>query len=89
MTQDREEEQTNGVKDKYRRQCHGHVGIFGFDDRSYGSNGTTSTDGGARTNKVGCVSVEFQYFTANKHTNKQGTDDRYNRKEHSLLTRCE
>ena len=89
MTQNREEEQPNGVKDKHRRQCHRHIGIFGFDDRSYGSNGTTATDSSARTDEVGSVAVEFQYFATDKHADEQSANDGYNRKEHTFLTRCE
>ena len=89
MTQDGEEEQTNGVEDKHCSQCHRHIGIFGFDDRSYGSNGTTATNGCTRADEVGCVAVEFQYFATDKHADEQSANDRYNRKEHTLLTRSE
>ena len=89
MTQNREEEQTNGIEDKHCCHCHGHVGVFGFDDRTYSSNGTTATDGCARTDEVGGVAVDFQYFATDKHADEQSANDGYNRKEHTLFTRSE
>ena len=89
MTQDGEEEQTNGIEDKYGSQCHGHIGVFGFDDGTYSSNSTTATNGCTRTDEVGSVTVEFQYFATDKHADEQSANDGYNRKEHTLLTRCQ
>ena len=89
MTQNREEEQTDGIEDKHCSQCHGHIGVFDLNDRSYRSYSTTATNGCARTDEIGSVTVDFQYFTTDKHTDEQSANDGYNRKEHTLLTRCQ